>query len=69
MAQQTETQLLGAQITRFDYKDIETLKKFINPHGKILARRRTGLSSGGQRSLSEAIKRARFMALIPFIVR
>jgi len=69
MAQPSETQLLGAQITRFDYKDIETLKKFLNPHGKILSRRRTGLSAGGQRSLSEAIKRARFMALIPFIVR
>ncbi len=69
MAQQTETQLLGAQITRFDYKDTDTLRKFLNPHGKILARRRTGLSAGGQRSLSEAIKRARFMALLPFIVR
>ncbi len=69
MAQQTETQMLGAQIQRFDYKDTETLKKFLNPHGKILARRRTGLSAGGQRSLSEAIKRARFMALLPFIVR
>ena len=66
---QTEIQLLGAQIQRIDYKDVETLKKFLNPHGKILARRRTGLSASGQRSLSEAVKRARFMALIPFIVR
>lgn len=66
---QTETQLLGAQIQRIDYKDTETLKKFLNPHGKILARRRTGLSARGQRSLSEAVKRARFMALLPFIVR
>ncbi len=65
----SETQLLGAQIQRIDYKDIDTLKKFLNPHGKILARRRTGLSARGQRSLSEAVKRARFMALLPFIVR
>lgn len=65
----SETQLLGAQIQRIDYKDTETLKKFLNPHGKILARRRTGLSARGQRSLSEAVKRARFMALLPFIVR
>jgi small subunit ribosomal protein S18 len=65
----SETQLLGAQITRLDYKDVETLKKFLNPHGKILSRRRTGLSAAGQRSLSEAVKRARFMALLPFIVR
>ena len=61
--------MLGAQIQRFDYKDTETLRKFLNPHGKILSRRRTGLSAGGQRSLSEAIKRARFMALLPFIIR
>ena len=66
---QTEIQLLGAQIQRIDYKDIDTLKKFLNPHGKILARRRTGLSAAGQRSLSEAVKRARFMALIPYIVQ
>ena len=52
-----------------DYKDIETLKKFINPHGKIMPRRRTGLSSTNQRALAQAIKRARFMALLPYIVR
>ena len=61
--------MLGAQIQRFDYKDADTLRKFLNPHGKILSRRRTGLSAGGQRSLSEAVKRARFMALLPFIIR
>ena len=66
---QTETQLLGAQIQRIDYKDVETLKKFVNPHGKILPRRRTGLSAAAQRSLSEAVKRSRFMALLPYIVR
>jgi small subunit ribosomal protein S18 len=66
---QTETQVLGAQLQKIDYKDVETLKKFLNPHGKILSRRRTGLSAGGQRSLAEAVKRARFMALLPFIVR
>ncbi len=57
------------QISSFDYKDVETLKKFINPHGKIMPRRRTGLSAAGQRSLAQAIKRARFMALLPYIVR
>jgi small subunit ribosomal protein S18 len=65
----TETPMYGSQIQAFDYKDIETLKKFLNPHGKIMSRRRTGLSANGQRSLAEAVKRARFMALIPFIVR
>lgn len=57
------------QINRVDYKDIETLKRFLNPHGKIMPRRRTGLSAAGQRALAEAVKRARFMALIPYIVR
>lgn len=59
----------GPQFTRVDYKDTETLKKFLNPHGKIMPRRRTGLSALGQRSLAEAVKRARFMALLPYIVR
>ncbi len=58
-----------AQFQRIDYKDVETLKKFINPHGKILPRRRSGLSAPNQRALSEAIKRARFMALMPYIIR
>lgn len=54
---------------RLDYKDTEVLKKFINPHGKIMPRRRTGLSAANQRALAQAIKRARFMALLPYIVR
>jgi small subunit ribosomal protein S18 len=56
-------------ITHIDYKDTETLKRFLNPHGKIMPRRRTGLSAGSQRALAEAVKRARFMALLPYIVR
>ncbi len=61
--------VFGTQLQNVDYKDIETLKKFLNPHGKIMSRRRTGLSAGNQRELAQAIKRARFMALLPFIVR
>ncbi len=69
MAQKTETQMYGAQIQSFDYKDVETLKKFLNPHGKIMSRRRTGLTAHAQRNLATAVKRARFMALVPYIVR
>jgi small subunit ribosomal protein S18 len=58
-----------AQFQRIDYKDTEILKKFLNPHGKIMPRRRTGLSAPNQRALAEAVKRARFMALLPYIVR
>ena len=57
------------QFQTLDYKDVETLRKFINPHGKIMPRRRTGLSAANQRALAEAVKRARFMALLPYIVR
>jgi len=69
MAQRTETQLWGAQIQTIDYKELETIKKFLNPHGKIMSRRRTGLSASGQRALATAVKRARYMALLPYIVR
>ena len=51
-----------------DYKDVESLKRFLNPNGRILPRRRTGLSAKNQRSLAEAVKRGRFMALLPFVV-
>ncbi|HVY35784.1 MAG TPA: 30S ribosomal protein S18 [Candidatus Paceibacterota bacterium] len=50
-----------------DYKDIENLKRFLNPNGRILSRKRTGLTAKNQRSLAEAIKRARFMGLLPYI--
>ena len=50
-----------------DYKDIENLKRFINPNGRIQARKRTGLSAKNQRGVAEAIKRARFMGLMPYV--
>ncbi len=56
-------------IKHIDYKDTEILKKFLNPHARMLARKKTGVSAKSQRQLSEAIKRARFMGLIPFIAR
>ena len=52
-----------------DYKDTEILKKFLNPHGRIMARKRTGISSKYQRQLAVAVKRARFLGLLPYVVR
>jgi small subunit ribosomal protein S18 len=52
-----------------DYKDIALLSKFISERGKILPRSKTGVSSKQQRMLTIAIKRARHVALLPFIVR
>jgi len=54
-------------IKYIDYKDVETLKKFINPHARILSRKKTGLTAKNQRNLAQAIKRARYMALLPFV--
>ena len=50
-----------------DYKDTELLKKFITERGKILPRRITGLTAQQQRHLTVAIKRARTLALLPFL--
>ncbi|WP_204105394.1 MULTISPECIES: 30S ribosomal protein S18 [Spirulina sp. CCY15215] len=50
-----------------DYKDIELLRKFITERGKILPRRITNLTAKQQRDLTLAIKRARYMALLPYI--
>ena len=49
-----------------DYKDIELLKKLINRHGRIVGRRKTGCSAVSQHAVTSAVKRARFMALLPF---
>ena len=54
-------------IKYIDYKDVELLKKFISPNGKITPRRVTGTSAKYQRMLETAIKRARQMALLPYI--
>ncbi|MBZ5199608.1 30S ribosomal protein S18 [Planomicrobium chinense] len=54
-------------ITYIDYKDTDLLKKFISERGKILPRRVTGTSAKWQRKLTIAIKRARIMALLPFV--
>ena len=54
-------------ITYIDYKDVELLKKFISPNGKIIPRRLTGTKAKYQRELAVAIKRARQLALLPYI--
>lgn len=56
-------------IKHIDYKDLDILKRFLNPNGKIMARKRTGVSAKNQRKLSTAIKYARFMALLPFVAK
>jgi small subunit ribosomal protein S18 len=57
----------AAGIKEIDYKDIETLEKFITERGKILPRRITGISHHYQQLLKKAIKKARHVALLPFV--
>ncbi len=54
-------------IEYIDYKDTDLLLRFVNEQGKILPRRITGITAKQQRQLTRAIKRARHMALIPFV--
>lgn len=56
-------------IKYIDYKDTEILKKFLNPNGKILSHKRTGITSKNQRALANAVKNARFLGLLPFVAR
>lgn len=53
----------------FDYKDVKSLQKFVNQFGQIETRKRTGLTEMQQRRLAKAIKRARHIALLPFVTQ
>ena len=51
----------------FDYKDFKTLQRYVNVYGQIETRKKTGLTESQQRRLATAIKRARHLALLPFV--
>ena len=53
--------------TSIDYKDIDTLEKFVTERGKIMPRRMSGVCAKHQRDLAIAIKRARIMAMLPYV--
>lgn len=55
------------KISTVDYKDTQTLRRFMSPHAKILASNRTGSCPKHQRMITTALKRARHMALLPFV--
>jgi len=57
------------KVTYIDYKDVDTLKNYITERGKLLAARMTGNCAKHQRELTTAIKRARNIALLPFVVK
>ena len=59
----------GAGAPKIDYKDTKLLQRFISERGKIVPSRITAVSTRKQRLLAVAIKRARFMALLPYVVK
>lgn len=66
MAYQAEREEI--EIKKFvDYKDVAYLRQFMSPHAKILGKKRTGIPADKQRQIALAIKRARYMALLPYL--
>ena len=59
----------AAHVERVDYKDVEGLKRFLDPYARIVGHRRSGVCARHQRKLTTAVKHARFLALIPFVAR
>ncbi|MEK9684613.1 MAG: 30S ribosomal protein S18 [Rhodospirillaceae bacterium] len=58
----------GADAPKIDYKDVKLLQRFVSERGKIVPRRITAVSAKKQRELSRAIKRARNLALMPYVI-
>jgi small subunit ribosomal protein S18 len=58
-----------ARVETIDYKDLATLQKMVSAQGKIYSRKRTGTMSRFQRVLKTAVKRARYLALLPYVAR
>jgi small subunit ribosomal protein S18 len=59
----------GPNAPTIDYKDVKLLSRFISERGKIVPSRITAVSAKKQRELAQAIKRARFLALLPYLVK
>ena len=59
----------GPSAPKIDYKDIKLLQRFVSERGKIVPSRITAVSTRKQRELAQAIKRSRFLALLPYVLR
>ena len=60
-------ELKKSNIQHFDYKDTVRLEAHLNPHARMMNRKRTHLTAKEQRTFAQSVKRARFMALIPYV--
>ena len=63
----TEKNTKTTNIEHYDYKDVIRLRVHMNPHARMFSRKRTGHKAFEQRAFAQAIKRARFMALVPYV--
>jgi small subunit ribosomal protein S18 len=59
----------GANAPKIDYKDVKLLQRFVSERGKIVPSRITAVSARKQHELAQAIKRARFLGLLPYVIR
>jgi small subunit ribosomal protein S18 len=59
----------GANAPKIDHKDVKLLQRFVSERGKIVPSRITAVSAKRQRELAQAIKRARFLGLLPYVIR
>jgi len=59
----------GANAPKIDYKDVKLLQRYVSERGKIVPSRITAVSAKKQRELARAIKRARFLSLLPYVVK
>ncbi len=67
--QSKQNKFYGENVEYIDYKDFKTLQRYVNSVGKLESRKRTGASMKHQRLLARAVKRARHIALLPFVVK
>jgi len=67
--EQSKCRFCRNNIDEVDYKDVATLQKLLTQHGKMFSRKRSGNCARHQRSVKRAIKRARFLALLPYVTR
>ena len=66
LSERNRCRFTRAGVKRIDYKDVVSLHKLMTTQGKILSRKRTGIAARYQRMVKKVIKRARFMALLPY---
>ncbi len=65
--EQTECRFCRDKVKYIDYKDLDTLGKLLTQRGKMFSRKRSGNCAGCQRKVQAAVKRARFMSLLPYV--